>query len=267
MQTFDPSNLRYGFEQLLQKNEYRKNIENDINDILKNKSRLDNDPNFIGAIEKLGELIASRSYYRRRPAERFREEFNKRIKLSRSDFFKTKEGQEILTDIVRETATMKDDAVREIQNLLAKLNSQSIKGWTEHLYALSKKGKTEVLGEKGRDNYLRDMGYFDRVPIDVHEMRFVIRTGIYHCCSRDMFDPLKKGDLQNALVNFCNRFLSGLEVSDVDLSKSPGIVDLIIWYHCADPPLGFSICAAKPRCLEDKATCPFSDACFFSIQR
>jgi hypothetical protein len=267
MKDFNSNFLVNGFKQLLDKVEYRKQIEKDINDFLRNKKELDKDPNSLVALEKLGELIASRNYYRRKYAKLFREEF-KKIEHSGSGFFSTNKGKQKFLGTIRKVAFQKDDAVKKVHALLEELSQKSIREWTEDLHTLSQNGKGDkILGQKGRDIYLRDMSYFDRVPMDIHEMRFIIRTGIYHLCSRSLFNPLEKDDLQDAMVNFCKEYLSGLSISGINLSKSPGIVDLVIWYHCADPPDGFSICAVEPRCLERKDVCPLSKACLFAVSK
>jgi len=94
---------------------------------------------------------------------------------------------------------------------------------------------------------------------------FELSLGPVSRCARakSLFDPLKKDDLQSAIVNFCREYLWGMKIQGIDLSKSPGIVDLIIWYHCADPPDGFSICSVKPKCLEKEDICPLSRGCLF----
>lgn len=269
MGAFDVANLRRGFEQLLEKKEYKEKIERDIHDFLVNRNGLERDHYYIEAIRKLGELISSVNYFRRKNAETFRRDFNRQVRPAGSNFLNTEKGRRRLIDIVVRNATMRRGVAEgKIYRLLEELGSKSIKQWTEELYILSKKGKKTILGPKGRDLYLRDMGYFDRIPIDIHEMRFILRTGIYHCCSTDSFDLLKKEDLQEALVNFCKEHLAGLEFHDVDLSKSPGIVDLIIWYHSADTKSGgFSVCAAKPKCIDEKSICRFSEACLFTTLR
>lgn len=159
----------------------------------------------------------------------------------------------------------KGGAERKVKNFLVELESQSIKEWTESLYSLSNQGKgTEILGPKGRDIYLRDMGCFDRIPIDIHQIRFILRTGIYHACSETLFDPLQKEDLQEAFAKFCSRSLRGLKVRGLDLSMNPGIVDLFVWYHSANPKQGgFSICGSKPKCLERNDICEFYASCLF----
>ncbi|TET19846.1 hypothetical protein E3J74_05105 [Candidatus Bathyarchaeota archaeon] len=262
---FDPSNLASGFKQLINKIEYKRQVEKDVIAFLGNKRGLDKAPDSMVALEKLGELIASNNYYRSKYAKFFRDEFEK-IELLMPGFFRKEKGKETLINIIRNVAFRPDMAEKKMHSLLKELSRKSIQEWTSHLHDLSQNGKgSKILGPKGRDIYLRDMGYLDRVPIDIHEMRFIIRTGIYHLSSRSLFDPLKKDDLQDAMVCFCREHLVGMRVYDIDLSKSPGVVDLIIWYHCADAPDGFSVCAAKPKCLEKKGVCPLSEACLFSI--
>ena len=211
-------------------------------------------------------MISSVNYFSNANARSFRKDFDAHIRPLGTGFLSTDKGRQSYIDtVVRNAALREDVAERKIRRILSELESKSIKDWIEELYVLSKKGKKTVLGPKGRDLFLRDMGYFDRIPIDIDEIRFIIRTGIYHCCSKNSFDPLEKEDLQDALANFCREHLE-LQFHDVDLSKSPGIVDLVIWYHSADPNSGgFSVCAAKPKCLDGKDICPFSKACLFSV--
>ncbi|KXA90830.1 hypothetical protein AKJ57_03530 [candidate division MSBL1 archaeon SCGC-AAA259A05] len=119
------------------------------------------------------------------------------------------------------------------------------------------------MGEKERDLYLRDVGYLDRIPIDKHEMRFILRTGIYHSCSRDSFDPLEKEDLQNSLKVFCKEYLDGVYFKNLKLSENPTIVDKIIWYHCAKSSPALNVCGSRPKCLKDYQSCPFTGGCLF----
>jgi len=145
--------------------------------------------------------------------------------------------------------------VKKTSELIDQLQNTTIRGWTEKLYNLAREDKTEILGEKGRDNYLRDFGYFDRVPMDRHEMRFIVRTGIYHNYStRDRSDSLERSHLQTALANFCRIELAGFEVDEInntlnrrlDLGHAPGVVDLFVWYFCS--PRLYAVCTKKPRC-------------------
>ena len=130
----------------------------------------------------------------------------------------------------------------------------------EELYSLAIQGRTKVLGEKGRDDYLRSCGYWDRVPMDRHEMRFIIRTGIYHVCSiKGRNDPLQKESLQNALARFCSNYLKSYTIFGIDLGNAPGIVDTFIWSFCSRRRYG--ICGSVPRCGE----CPLKETCLYAI--
>ena len=267
MEIFDPDSLANSFQQLIDKTEYRTQIEKDITAFLGNKTELDKNPDSMVALKKLGELIASNNYYRRKYAKLFKDEF-KKIEHLMAGFFRKEKGKETLINIIRNVAFRSDIAEKKMCSLLEELGQTSIREWTSHLHELSQNRKgAKILGPKGRDIFLRDMGYLDRAPIDIHEMRFIIRTGIYHLSSRSLFDPLQKDALQDALVCFCREHLAGIRVHNLDLSESPGVVDLIIWYHCAGTPGGFSVCAAKPKCLETKGACPLSETCLFSIIR
>jgi hypothetical protein len=158
---------------------------------------------------------------------------------------------------------IRNRAKDSIQRLLT--GYSSLRQFTEELYALALQGKSDVLGEKGRDNYLRDFGYWDRIPIDRHEMRFIIRTGIYHLFSvREKNDPLEKGSLHYSLAFFCDLYLRGKAIEGIELSNAPGIVDTFIWSYCAENR--YAICGSTPRCQD----CQLSDSCLLgctNIQR
>ena len=54
---------------------------------------------------------------------------------------------------------------RRVKYIKRLLKYPTIKDLSEKLYNLAKRGKTTVLGKKGRDNYLHDFGYWDRISI------------------------------------------------------------------------------------------------------
>jgi hypothetical protein len=141
------------------------------------------------------------------------------------------------------------------------LKVKSIQDFTAELYELAKKGQSIVLGEKGRDNYLRDYGYFDRIPMDRHEMRFILRTGIYTCCPPNESDPLNKKHLQRGLADFCGTYLKGKRIQGIDLGEAPGIVDFFIWYYCSRE--GYNICGNIPKCKK----CDLNGSCFYALSR
>lgn len=145
----------------------------------------------------------------------------------------------------------------------ALLEYSSIKQFTEELNELAKQEKTnKVLGEKGRDNYLRDFGYWKRVPMDRHEMRFIVRTGIYHACSiKNNADPLQKASLHDALFNFCSNYLKGYEIDEIDLGNAPGIVDIFIWSYCGKER--YNICGSSPKC----DICNLNSVCLYGLTK
>jgi hypothetical protein len=73
----------------------------------------------------------------------------------------------------------------------------SLKAYTENLYNLRKLGKKDkIIGSKGSDHYLRNAGYWDMIPRDIHERRFIIRTGMFHVLSTNPNqDPIKENSL------------------------------------------------------------------------
>jgi|Deesub1362A_J573_1020465.scaffolds.fasta_scaffold14827_1 hypothetical protein len=171
---------------------------------------------------------------------------------------RSSEAKKELTELVYKFVPkiIKDKAKKRVKRLL---KYQTIKDFTEKLYEMAKIGKSNVLGEKGRDNYLRDFGYWDRIPMDRHEMRFIIRTGIYHVCSSEnKNDPLDKKSLHDALINFCSKYLKGKVVEDIDLGDAPGIVDIFIWYYCGRER--YNICGSTPKCKK----CGFNGVCLYA---
>ena len=97
----------------------------------------------------------------------------------------------------------------------------------------------------------------------------MLRSGIYHSCSsRDRSDPLEKTHFQDVLTRFCKEYLKGFKVKiekkdggseEIDLGKSPGIVDIFIWSYCAEDR--YRICIKKPQC----EICNLKGVCLYSI--
>lgn len=146
------------------------------------------------------------------------------------------------------------------ENINQLLEYDSLQEFTKKLYNLARNNKTIVLGEKGRDNYLRDFGYWDRIPMDRHEMRFIVRSGIYHSCSSiEKSDPLERNDIQNSMCIFCKEYLNGYKVEEIDLGNNPGIIDIFIWSFSAKDR--YNICIATPRCVE----CKLKNVCLYAV--
>lgn len=183
--------------------------------------------------------------------------------------FRTKVAIGALASLVDQYSrfSKKQDGAEWAKELLTEF--PTLKDFTDDLYQLRKEGKKgKVLYEKGADNYLRDFGYWDVIPIDIHERRFLVRTGIYQVfSSRGKQDPLAYRDLQDALSLFCSSCLEGEVVDSIDLGHAPGIVDFFIWWFCTgkgnDMCKGYAICGSTPQCEK----CPLSEACLFEIAR
>jgi hypothetical protein len=120
------------------------------------------------------------------------------------------------------------------------------------------------MGRKGCDNILRDCGFLNHVPIDVHEKRFLLRTGIFHMYSSpNDSDPEDYDDLATTMRRFCENELKTLELDGVHLSQAPRLVDLIIWYFSqekTEKKVSLGICAKNPQCKK----CPLISLCLFA---
>ena len=115
------------------------------------------------------------------------------------------------------------------------------------------------IGAKGACDIVRTLGHFDVAPIDVHERRFLLRTGIVCRYGPASFDPRDKMSYLEALRNFCREELSGEEVLGIDLGEAPGIADVAIWYFCSER--GRNVCGNIPKC--DEKRCPLRDRCLY----
>jgi len=229
-------------------------IKNDLKNFENNKKNLENNPDYIEALRMIIELIKTKGWRLRLPRN-FDNKWNSFMKKHGTNF-RTPEAQEELIELVGN---------QYIERLF---EYSTLKDFTDNLYNLAKKGKTEVLGPKGRDNYLRDFGYWDRIPIDIHEKRFIIRSGIYHSCSsKQQSDPLDKDDLQDTLTTFCTEHLKECVVkkedigidTDIKLCSAPGIVDIFIWSFSAEDR--YNICGVTPKCDE----CKLKGVCLYAL--
>ena len=232
-------------------------IERSIRSFIENKIELESNPDSPRALKFLVELIVTQAWYYRKPSD-FDEKMNAFIDKFGANF-RTQQGKKELVNLVTSLAHQRiKSRVKEM--LEGILRYSSIKQFTEELYKLAVQGRTIVLGEKGRDNYLRNFGYWDRIPMDRHEMRFVVRTGIYHACSANArSDPLQKASLHDALTRFCFKYLKDYTVFGIDLGSAPGIVDIFIWSFCSKKR--YNICGSTPRCEK----CLLKKTCLYAI--
>jgi len=245
------------------KDKFGREIKRDISSFVNRRGKLDTEPDCLDALSLLVELLVTNAWYYKKPAS-FDSYMNSFL-ARHCQNIRTVEARNELATLVYKLSPplIRDHAKDNIQKLLT--DYSSFKQFTEQLYTLALKNETDILGEKGRDNYLRDFGYWDRIPIDRHEMRFMIRTGIYHVFSvRDENDPLEKRSFQHSLAFFCDVYLRGKPIEGIELSNAPGIVDIFIWSYCAKER--YAICGSTPRCHN----CQLSDSCLLgctNIQR
>lgn len=233
-------------------------IKSDLQLFKTNKTALGLNPDSPDALRLLVELIVTQAWYFKKPPS-----FDSDIGsfLSKHGInIRTPSAISDLKNIVAKLLPPKrgNEAQIKIQRLLQ--THKTLKEFTETLYQQAKANKkNEVLGEKGRDNYLRDFGYWDRIPIDRHEMRFILRTGIHHLFSvSGKSDPLEKGSLHDALSGFCFVELSGQVVEGINLDTAPGIVDIFIWSYCSKER--YNICGNTPKC----EICQLKGSCLFA---
>ncbi len=240
-------------------------------------------PGPLGAVVS---VIITRGYWRRR----FLDEVVSRLKSSRikgNDEIKveleTKEREtlivtyDVLLKVVEKIANEKKKLWSEIHDSLRNfydklVEAGSLKNWVEELYKSVDKGRREEyvkgikgLGKKAVDIILRDLGYFERAPIDRHERRFLLRTGIALLYTSGEKDPLDYEFYHEALSKYCEQELKGVTRNvdgiTIPLDK-PGIVDWIIWYFSCEKEAEKkckAICTSKPKCNE----CPIKDLCLY----
>lgn len=207
------------------------------------------------------DLMISQSYYLGGRLGKFKQKL-KLEGVDRSqlapDVLKTPRWRTLLAD----SKTRRNDMTRKVDLFLLQLGTHSLLEWLDERHKRREEKDPALkeigFGEKGIDILLRDCGYLDRAPIDIHEQRFLIRTGLFHRYSKRC-DPLTKSDYHIALSTFCRHELTGLELGGYKLDQSPGLVDWIIWYFSSKKH--GNVCGKRPRC----EVCPLTEFCSFGI--
>lgn len=243
--------------------EYGQKIKDDFQTYKGRKNELSTDPDATSALKLLVETKVTNSFYRVLPGPKkngFEADFNSFLRNHKQNY-RTSLAMDVLTDLIVKYSIFgieKSKAKDWVEKLLG--NYPTMKNLTEDLYEMRKKGRNGLLRDKGADHYLRDVGYWDVIPIDVHEKRFLVRTGIYHALSiKSRQDPIGERTLQDVLSRFCSLYLKGKTIEDIDLGCAPGIVDLFIWSYCSEKR--YDICGSTPRCSQ----CELINTCLFGI--
>jgi hypothetical protein len=169
--------------------------------------------------------------------------------------FATSVGRDLLTDYVGH-----GEKVRKICDASESILRMGFDEWVEAL-----KKEDAYIGQKTRDDFLKETGNLNYFPIDRYYPRFLARTGLLSKYTFDTkADPAKFMDglgdekcyiaYKDMMINLCESNLKGLKYSnsnkrDFDLSENPGIVDMLIWRHCSAKDSGGSeTCAKEPDC-------------------
>ena len=259
---FDKDRLGADFRNILDwmiEKQYGPKIKARLESYQKLKDEFSTTPDPLGALKLLVETKVTNSYYRK-PSSNFETELDSLLEKYKRDFRTPLAMDEFVTLIKTHSVfRLEEQKARDWVEKLLK-GYPTLGDFSCELYSLRKKGKNGLLRDKGADHYLRAVGYWDIIPIDIHEKRFLLRTGIYHAFSgNERQDPLQDRSLQDALNRFCSRYLRGKTVEGIDLYNAPGIVDLFIWSFCSDER--YKICGSRPICKG----CELRNACLFGI--
>lgn len=269
-----PSIIKKGnllIRKILKYKDIKEHVKRDVKAFQNNKKELESRNYSPKLMNLIAELIITRSYWRTWPLDVLK---NQGVDLDNAELDQVIYAVESLYKVTRKSfwkATLNSlNALAEIRGEYA-----SLKEWVYEIYDAVKKANYRKLrkclkdkgirglGPKGVNLLLRDLGFFDIVPIDIHERRFLMRTGIALYYGSPSGDPASHEFYANALVNFCNKELKGLSISGIPLDKSPGIVDLIIWYFaCEKQEKGCKkVCLSKPKC----SICPVKNLCLYAL--
>lgn len=261
---FDISALGRDFQSAVDwmlSNKYGAKIQDDLKYFVANRNALETNADSEDALRLIVELKITNSWYRSASAD-YKSDFDTFIVGNRSDLRAKKSLYELAELILKHTIFQKgkvEEIAAWVETLL--LGYPSIKAATDDMYESAIQWKKhELLGDKGRNNYLRDFGRWDVVPIDIHQQRFIIRSGIYHSFgTQDFQDPMENKSLSHAFDSFCKTCLGGVTKDGIDLGNNPGIVDIFVWSYSAKDR--YAVCADNPDC----SSCVVATSCLFEL--
>ena len=233
-------------------------LRKNVDDLIENKECLQKDPYCPKIFRTLIDAVVTQSWRFKIP-KNFYQELDQLIENYGVKGLLEGKGREELIGLIEKYVSSKrrrreriSDKIRMVLDTLQRI---TLKEWVEK--DLSTSGEP-LLGEKGLNDFLRTAGKWDKIPIDRHEMRFIIRTGIYlaHPDPRQ-YDPLDKSYLREALKTFAEKYLADRHIAGINLGKNPGILDTFIWTYCAQ----IKICSKTPKCNK----CPLQSACLYNL--
>ena len=258
-------------------------VEDDLEYFLENREALKREKFPEGPLSDIVEIIITRSYWSKRPLETIID------RLREKDYPKLRDDElivgygdlDLIIEVAGELSSEADNdfwrsfwegrrnSLRAFKNAISKAGS--LKKWVDEIYeCVRSRGSWKSheyfegikgIGSKGINLLLRDMGYFDRVPIDIHERRFLLRTGIALYYGPSSRDPASSEFYSEALTRFCEENLKSVKIKGIPLDKSPGIVDLIVWHFACEREVESckKVCSSRPRCN----ICPVRDLCLY----
>ena len=173
----------------------------------------------------------------------------------------------------------------KLEKILKYIRDNSIRDWIIKLHnnKLHNKDNNTIptMGLKSDDDFLKELGFYEHVPIDRHIKRFLFRTGIIHWYFKEKSE---KGEdiltlfnnfnysyrdsyrlFQKIMKTFCKEFCDDITICGLKLSENPGILDMIIWRHCGRSRKHKckNICGSKPKCNK----CVFKESCLYYLLR
>lgn len=245
---------------------------------LSNKDLINQEPYPRKVLGYIVEVVVTKGYWRKWFKQQLIEKLrDHKLLISNDEIVLGLEEYDILLQAVSELAEeIGSPYWNEVLNSLKMLHDRlikagSIKEWINTLYRIVSSGggfkrheffrNIKGLGPKSVDMILRDMGYFDRIPIDRHERRFLLRTGIALVYGPPSGDPVSLGFYSEALRNYCRENLKNIRLEEIPLDSAPGVLDWAIWYFSCERESEEckAICSSRPRC----EICPLRDICLY----
>jgi len=187
-----------------------------------------------------------------------------KFKRWKPEYFSTESGKRLLRLYIGHQRKV-DTIHKESKRML----NSGLKKWIDDLL------KDEIdIGLKTKDDFLKEIGFLDHFPIDRYYPPFLARTGLLSQFlsitktdpgkfMRGLGDPECYESYKSLMIQLCRDSLEGLKYHDLDLSKNPGIVDMIIWRHCARAEEAFNVCGKEPNCLR----CKIRDFCRYGSRK
>ena len=173
--------------------------------------------------------------------EKYRELKGKNVKVILEngkyiDIIETNEKSNIISNSAKSTRAVgkkqTNDGKEKLKKILEYIRDNSIRDWIIKLH--NKDDNTiPTMGLKSDDDFLKELGFYEHVPIDRHIKRFLFRTGIIHWYFKEKSE---KGEdisklfnnnvgsyrlFQEIMIAFCKEFCGDITIYGLKLSENP----------------------------------------------